>query len=79
MTFVAASPEASAQGPAVATLAPAVIEAVDPLYPGFIEILERNDAAGLSRLARILSDHPSTESLAVLLWMLRAGIIRSRF
>src|SRR5688572_7913261 len=49
----------------------AVIEVVDPLYPGFTEILERNDAAGLVKLARTLSEHPSPESLAVLLWMLR--------
>jgi hypothetical protein len=66
-----AAQAAKAQEPARPTLDPAVIAAVDRLYPGFTEILERDDAAGLVRLAHVLSDHPSRESLRVLLWMLR--------
>jgi HEAT repeat protein len=69
--LLANHPSAHAQAPARTPLDPAVIEVVDPLYPGFAEILERDDAAGLDKLARTLSNHPSPESLAVLLWMLR--------
>lgn len=52
-------------------LDPAAIKVVDPLYPGFTEILEHGDAEALTRLARVLSDRPSPESLSVLLWMLK--------
>jgi len=71
ISLIAGHTSASAQAPARAPLDPGVIRVVDPLYPGFTEILEHDDATGLVRLARTLSEHPSPESLAVLLWMLR--------
>ena len=71
ISLFAGHPSAHAQAPTRKPLDPAVIKIVDPLYPGFTEILERDDAAGLVKLARTLSEHPSPESLAVLLWMLR--------
>jgi HEAT repeat protein len=71
MSLFAGHPSAHAQAPTRTPLDPAAIDVVDPLYPGFTEILERDDAAGLVKLARTLSNHPSPESLAVLLWMLR--------
>src|SRR5215207_6428796 len=71
ITLFAALPSVSSQVPARPPLDQAVVEAVEPLYPGFVEILEQDDPAGVGRLARILSDHPSPETLTVLLWMLR--------
>jgi hypothetical protein len=71
ISVVAGHPGANAQAQSRTPLDRAAIKVVDPLYPGFTEILERDDAAGLVKLARTLSDHPSPESLAVLLWMLR--------
>ena len=71
MSLVAGQASTSAQPQVRAPLDPAVIKIVDPLYPGFTEILERDDANGLVKLARTLSERPSPESLAVLLWMLR--------
>ena len=49
----------------------ATIERVDPLYPGFTEVLESEDAAALGALGRALYANPSQESLSVLLWMLQ--------
>src|SRR5215207_1861919 len=71
ITLFAASLRPPSQAPARPPLDRAVIEAVDPLYPGFVEILEHDDPAGVVRLAQILSDHPSPETLTVLLWILR--------
>jgi hypothetical protein len=47
-----------------------VVAAVDRVYPGFMEILERDDPTGLVLLARALTRDPSVESLTVLFWML---------
>ncbi len=73
ITLLVGGPSASeyAQAPNRIPLDPAAIKSVDPLYPGFTEILQRDDPAGLVKLARTLAAHPSPESLAVLLWMLR--------
>jgi HEAT repeats len=71
ITLFAGRPGAYAQPPTRTPPDPAAIKVVDALYPGFTEILERDDAVGLVKLARTLSVHPSPESLAVLLWMLR--------
>jgi hypothetical protein len=71
ITLLVVGPGAYAQAPNRTPLDPATIRAVDPLYPGFTEILDRDDPVGLVKLARTLSAHPSPESLAVLLWMLR--------
>ena len=48
-----------------------VVARVNRLYPGFEEILESSDSRALSRLARSLSAHPSTDTLTVLIRMLR--------
>lgn len=68
---LAASLQASAQPPRVASLDPRVVTAIDRVYPGFAEILELGDSIALARLARTLSAHPSLESLTVLLRMLQ--------
>jgi hypothetical protein len=47
-----------------------VVAAVDRLYPGFEEILERDDPTGLVVLAHTLTRNPSVEALTVLFWML---------
>ena len=65
------SAHAQAPRPARAALAPATIRAVDRIYPGFTEVLERDDAEGLAKLTRTLARHPSPEAVDVLLWMLR--------
>jgi HEAT repeat protein len=60
----------AAQTDTARELSPAVVEAVDRLYPGFMEVLESGDTFHLKRLSDALSVSQMPEAFPVLAWML---------